>query len=580
MSADSSSVLKVRFDTSTMAHGKVNGQTYSRLAADLKGNGKAFAAFAAVTVISAAAFAFLPKILGEIIDVYIAKIIEAVFKGEALDIIGGIMPSVGVAAALLAANVVASLLQGVVISGVTSGYAHTLRCRMFEKFNRLPASYAHNHSHGSVVASMTERIDALNQSLGLFLANVVNSAVVIIAVAAMLFTVDVTLCLASVAVLAASLVASWFVGKKEKECAAGQQISAANVNSRLNEFYGGLRTVQESGEMANNLIMISNLNEHHGEETKKARVLTAVSSCIGELTLGLCITVVTVIGALMIKEDTLTIGTLMTAVLYVRRLHQPVSQISAYANIVHTMGEAAQNVFAFLDEAEEKRSGEQLAATGDIEFGNVTFAYPGTNEAVLRNVSVTVPERGITSVSGDTGAGKSTLIKLMLRFYAPDEGDVLCRGRNVDDFELESYRRKFTVINQEATLFETTLAANIAYGKEDVDMQSVIAAAKLSGADEFISRLPDGYNTVFSASPQNISNGEVQLVLLARAFFNNTPYVIFDEATAYVDTKTEIRVKQTLSALAKKSAVIIVAHRHSTVENADKIIRIENGSVI
>lgn len=580
MSTESSSVLKVRFDSSTMAHGKVSRKTYSKLAADLKGNGKAFAAFAAVTVISAAAFAFLPKILGEIIDVYIAKIIETVLKGKTLDVIGGIMPLVGTAAALLAANVVASLLQGVVISGITSGYAHTLRCRMFEKFNRLPASYADSHSHGGVVASMTESVDALNQSLGLFLANVVNSAVVIIAVTAMLFTVNVTLCLSAVAVLVASLFASWFTGKKEKEYAAGQQISAANVNSRLSEFYGGLRTVQESGEMENNLIMISNLNAHHGKKIQKARVLTAVSSCMGELSLGICITAVTVIGALMIKEDTLTIGTLMTAVLYVRRLHQPVSQISAYANIVRTMGEAAQNVFAFLDENEEKRSGEQLAATGDIEFRNVSFAYPGTNEAVLDNISLTVPCRGITSVSGDTGAGKSTLIKLMLRFYAPDEGEVLCGGRNVTGFELESYRRKFTVINQEATLFETTIAENIAYGKKNADMRSIEAAAKLSGADEFISRLPDGYNTVFSASPQNISNGEVQLVLLARAFLNNTPYVIFDEATAYVDTKTEIRVKQTLTAIAENSAVIIVAHRQSTVENADKIIRIENGRVI
>lgn len=580
MSADSSSVLKVRFDTSTMAHGKVSRKTYSRLAADLKGNGKAFAAFAAVTVISAAAFAFLPKILGEIIDVYIVKIIEAVFRGRELDVISGIMPTVSVAAALLAANVVASLLQGVVISGITSGYAHTLRCRMFEKFSRLPASYADNHSHGGIVASMTESVDALNQSLGLFLANVVNSAVVIIAVTAMLFTVNVTLCFSSVAILALSLVASWFAGKKEKELAAGQQLSAANVNSRLSEFYGGLRTVQESGEMQKNLVMLGNLNSHNAEETKKARVLTAVSSCIGELTLGLCITAVTVIGAFMIKEETLTVGALMTAVLYVRRLHQPVSQISSYANIVRTLGEAAQTSFAFLDEAEEKQSGEKIAATGDIEFRNVTFAYQGTNEAVLENVSFSIPCRGITSVSGDTGAGKSTLIKLMLRFYAPDEGKVFCGGRNVADFELESYRKKFTVINQEATLFETSLAANIAYGKEHADMQAIKAAAKLSGADEFISRLPDGYNTVFSPSPQNISNGEIQLVLLARAFLNNTPYVIFDEATAYVDTKTEIRVKETLSALAENSAVIIVAHRRSTVENAEKIVRIESGRVI
>lgn len=579
MSADSSSVLKVRFDTSTMAHGKVKMKTYFALASDLRGNGKALAAFAAVTVISAVAFAFLPKILGEIIDVYISGIIETVFSGEKLRVIGDIMPLIGPAAALLAANVAASLIQGVVISSVTSGYAHRLRCRMFKKFNRLPASYADNRSHADIITAMTENVDALNQSLGLFLANVVNSAVVIIAVTAMMMTVDVTLSLVAAAFLAVSLIASWLAGKKEKEYAAGQQFSGANVNSRLGEFYGGLRTVQESGEIKTNLIMLENLNDYHGGKVKKARVLTAISSCIGDLTLGLCITAVTVAGAFMIKEDALTVGTLMTAVLYVRRLHQPVSQISAYANVVRTMGEAAQTVFAFLDEKEEKRSGAADAVAGDIEFENVTFAYPGTNEAVLHNVSLKVPCKGITSVSGDTGAGKSTLIKLMLRFYTPDEGSVLCGGRNVEDFDLEHYRKKFTVINQEATLFETTLAENIAYGKENADMQSIMAAAKLSGADEFISRLPDGYSTVFSTSPQNISNGEVQLVLLARAFLNKTPYVVFDEATAYVDTKTEIRVKETLSALAEDSAVIIIAHRRSTVENAERIIRIENGKV-
>lgn len=579
MSANSSSVLKVRFDTSTMAQGKVKRKTYFKLASDLKGSVPALAAFLLVTVISAVAFAFLPKILGEIIDVYISKIIETVFSGAKLEVTAEILPSIGFAAALLAANVVASLLQGIVISGVTSGYAHKLRCRMFEKFNRLPASYSDNHSHTDIVSSMTESVDALNQSLGLFLANVVNSVIVIIAVTAMLMTVDVTLCIVSVAFLVASLFASWLAGKKEKQHAAGQQIAGSNINSRLGEFYNGLRTVQESGEMKLNLTMLENLNAHHGEETGKARVFTAISACMGDLTLGLCITAVTVTGAFMIKENALTVGTLMTAVLYVRRLHQPVSQMSAYANVVHTMGEAAQTVFDFLDETEEKRSGVKDAATGDIEFRNVTFAYPGTNEAVLHNACFVVPSRGITSVSGDTGAGKSTLIKLMLRFYTPDSGEVLCGGRSIEGFDLESYRRRFTVINQEATLFETSIADNIAYGKDNADIQSVMAAAKLSGADKFISKLPDGYNTVFSASPQNLSNGEVQLVLLARAFLNKTPYVVFDEATAYVDTKTEIPVKRTLDELAKNSAVIIVAHRHSTVENAEKIIKVESGKI-
>ena len=169
MSANSSSVLKVRFDTSTMAQGKVKRKTYFKLASDLKGSVPALAAFLLVTVISAVAFAFLPKILGEIIDVYISKIIETVFSGAKLEVTAEILPSIGFAAALLAANVVASLLQGVVISGVTSGYAHKLRCRMFEKFNRLPASYSDNHSHTDIVSSMTESVDALNQSLGLFL---------------------------------------------------------------------------------------------------------------------------------------------------------------------------------------------------------------------------------------------------------------------------------------------------------------------------------------------------------------------------------------------------------------------------
>ncbi len=577
--SNKSSVLKVRFDTSTMSHGKADGKTYRALAHDLKPYGKLLGLFAAVTLISGAAFAYLPKILGEVIDVYASKLLESVFTGGAVEVTSELLPVIGFAAVLLIINVISSLLQGVFVSRITSDYSHSLRCRMFEKFSRLPASYADNNSHDSVAATITENVDAINQSIGLFLSNIVDSAVVIAAVTAMLFTVSKTLCIASVAFLAVSLAASCAVSKKEKLSAAGQQYAAANINARLGEFYSGLRTVQESGEMQKNLMMLENLNELHSEKVKKARLITAVSSCIGDLTLGICITAVAVIGALMIKEGELSIGALMTAVLYVRRLHRPVSQISVYAGVIRSMGEAAGRAFDFLNEPEENASGELLDGTGEIIFENVSFAYPGTNENVLENVSFSIPEKGITSLSGDTGAGKSTLAKLMLRFYKPDSGAVYCGGKDIASLELEGYRRKFSVINQEATLFEETLAANIAYGKENADMQAIEAAARLAGADEFISRLPDGYNTVFTASPQNLSNGEIQLVLLARAFLNKTPYVIFDEATAYVDTKTEIKVKETLSELSKNAAVIIIAHRHSTVENAEKTIRIENGKI-
>lgn len=579
MSNNGSSVLKVRFDTSTMSQGKADKKTYRALAADLRPYGFLLALFMMFTVLGGAAFAYLPKILGEVIDVYASKLIESVFTGKAVEVTASILPIIGFAAALLAINVISSLLQGVIVSRVTSGYSHRLRCRMFEKFNRLPASYADNNSHDAVIGTITENVDALNQSLGLFLANIIDSVVVIAAVTAMLFTVNKILCVASIAFLAVSFWASCAVSKKEKLSAAGQQSASANIGSRLGEFYSGLRTVQESGEMQKNLLMLENLNEFHAEEVKKARRISAISSCIGDLTLGICITAVAVIGALMIKDGALSIGALMTAVLYVRRLHRPVSQISVYAGVVRSMGEAAGRVFAFMSEPEEKTDGEKINTADELRFENVTFAYPGTNEDVLQSVSFSIPKKGIISLSGDTGAGKSTLVKLMLRFYQPDSGKICCGDKDIADFELEGYRRKFSVINQEATLFEETLAANIAYGNANADMQAIEAAARLAGADEFISRLPDGYNTVFSASPQNISNGEIQLVLLARAFLNKTPYVIFDEATAYVDTKTEIKVKETLSELSKESAVIIIAHRHSTVENADKIIRIENGKI-
>lgn len=574
MSSNGSSVLKVRFDTSTVSHGKTDKKDFFRLAKDISSCKMQLLIFMLVTVTGSVTFAYLPKILGSIIDIYISKIIESVFGGEPVGVMKEILPAVATAAVLLLINVVSSFLQGIAVSRITSGYSHSLRCRMFEKFNRMPASFADNNSHGSVVSAVTENVDALNQSLGLFMTNVINSAVVIVAVTVMLFTVDSVLCIAAAAFLALSLVLSFFISRKEKKSAAQQQKTAANINGRFSEFYSGLRTVQESGEMPKNVEMLGNLNELYEEKTRKARFTAAVSSCLGDLTLGLCITAVAVIGAFRIKEDLLTIGTLMTAVLYVRRLHQPVSQISSYANIIGTLGEAAKSIFGFLDEKEQNSDGKQDIETGEIEFRNISFAYPGTYEKVLENFSATIPERGITSVSGETGVGKSTLVKLMLRFYEPDEGAVLCSGEEVSLLELESYRRKFTVINQEATLFEQTIAENIAYGKENASTQAIVEAAKLSGADEFISRLPDGYDTVFSASPQNISNGEVQLVLLARAFLNKTPYVVFDEATAFVDTKAELKIKETLNRLAQDSAVIIIAHRHSTVEDAEKTIRL------
>ena len=236
MSNKGSSVLKVRFDTSTMAHGKGDKKTYRALAADLKPYGAVLALFMAVTLISGVAFAYLPKILGEVIDVYASKLIESVFSGKAVEVTKEILPVIGFAAALLIINVISSLLQGIFVSRITSGYSHTLRCRMFEKFNRLPASYSDNNSHDSIIGTITENVDALNQSLGLFLSNIIDSAVVIAAVTVMLFTVNKIICVAAIAFLAASLWASCAVSKKEKLSAADQQNAAVNINARLGEF--------------------------------------------------------------------------------------------------------------------------------------------------------------------------------------------------------------------------------------------------------------------------------------------------------------------------------------------------------
>lgn len=580
MQSSGSSIFKIRNDSSRLVQEKDSKRNYTR---DFLCSLRKFWLHIITVVVFSALYAYTfvmtTRVLGQLIDLFVSSTISSVINGENTVSDNLMKQNIMNAAIFIIANTVLSYVQGVVASRFASGYSFNIRQRLFDKFNHLPMKYIDSHFHDNIFAVMTDSADAVNQCIYVIFGKMLSSVFVVVGIFAELFRIDLLIALLVMVVVIVSFTVIYFVSFTETASAAEHQQKLQKVHSEISEFYNGIKVMQNSGRCDEITESICDLNEDLCRAVKKARSVSSANAIITEIITIFSLIIVLVAGAIKIHSGVFSLGVLITFVIYIRKMNEPLSQISLFSSTVKTLDYTKNTIFDFLNEEEIPcRNEENQIINGDIEFKNVNFAYYG-NQNVIKNASFTINSKGITAITGETGAGKSTIIKLILNFYSPSSGKITMGDRDISHYDPSLYRQMFTIIPQNAQLFECTIRDNIAYGMENVTEESIIEAAKSVGADEFIRKLPEGYNTQYSPAAENLSSGQVQLILLAGAVLRKCNFIIFDEATSFIDAVSENTLNCLLKKLSVSCGIIIIAHRKTAIEIAEKEIKISDGKI-
>lgn len=583
MSDERSGVFKFRFNalSSTVNEKGEDKKTLRRLLVSLSPYKKRLGLFFAISILYSISYVAFPRLLGSILDLFSDEVISYLLGVGDGSVFRKMLPYAVIAIAVFFFNALLGFLQGHIISSVVTDYAFSLRSAVTDKFNRLTVRYIDSTDHRETVMKMTGDVDALNQSLNIVFMKHISALLLTVCITIMQFVLSPVLGAFSLVFCALAGLVSFVGRKKEKKNAEKQQSTTFYLFDGASEFFSGLATLQLSGRIDEITDSLSNLNEETAELTDFSRKSDSRKKGTDALIGGLCLVFVAVAGAFLTGESLITVGILQCQLIYVRKLFSSFSELSLVSGVKRTLISSAASLFEFFDVAETEDKEEKLPLPrekeGTIDFCDVTFSYEKGGRDVLKNVSFSLPQRGITRLSGVTGAGKTTIIKLMLGFYPPDSGKVLYKGEEVHRLDQREYLSLFNVIVQGAGLFGDTIYNNVIYGSEHVSDEQLRKAAELTGADELIKKLPQGYNTVFNTAEPNLSEGEIQLVLLTRAFLRKREIVIFDEATSGIDIITEKRINKALELLSEECSVIIISHRSSVIGGVKNRILITDG---
>ncbi len=579
--AKEASIFKARFDTYAQSNGEIKFKGYKK---PFLHSMLPFVPYILCIVVFSSLYAYTfvltTRVLGELIDIFVSSIIASVVNGESVISFKETMPTIIKAILLIIANTLLNLAQGVFSASLSTKYAHNIRTKVAEKFTHLPMNFIDSHFHNEFHNLFTDDVDALNQSFNLFFGNYLSSLFVVAGILFELYRIDSIIASVILFITALGLSVMYGASYYENHLALNQQSNAGDLYNNVNEFYSGIKIIQHSGNSKSFVENINKMSETLNASVKKARKAASISSIVTEGVTAISLILVLIVGAFRIHFSAISLGMLITLIVYIRKLNQPLSQVSAFSNLLKTIKNSLSGIFSMLTEKELSSSeNTQPAIVGDLEFENVSFSYTGTYN-VLENLNFKIKAHGITAISGETGAGKSTIIKLILDFYSPSEGKIKMGGQDISKFEPTSYKKLFTIIPQNAQLFDCSIKENIFYGVENATDEQIKAAAKKIGAHRFIEALPQGYDTKYSSCDGNLSSGQIQLILLTRAFLQQSKFIIFDESTSFIDADTEIKLNQLLQKLSADCGIILIAHRQTAISIADNIIKISKGKVI
>ena len=526
-----------------------------------------------------------PKVLAKATDELAAGLMRIVtgaeggvdfgYIGTVLLILGGIY--------LLSAAF--SYAQGFIMAGVTADVSYGLRDAIEKKINRLPLSYFHRVSQGDVLSRITNDVDTLTNSLNQSITQMITSVCTLVGVLIMMLSISWQLTLVALCIIPVSLAFVMVIVKFSQKHFKAQQNNLGSVNGQVEEMYGGHLIVKAFGREKETVEDFDRENEKLYSAGWKSQFLSGLMMPVMNFVGNLGYVVICMVGAAMAAGGAMTIGGIQAFIQYVRSFTQPITQMANISNQLQMTVAAAERIFQFLDEEEEpaeapKVSTKDLDIQGEIVFDHVQFGYEGSDSLVIHDFSAKVKAGQKVAIVGPTGAGKTTMVKLLMRFHDLKGGQITIDGHPITDFSRQDLRSQFGMVLQDAWLYSGTILENIRYGKLTATDEEVVEAAKMAQADHFIHTLPGGYQMELNEESSNVSQGQKQLLTIARAILADSKVMILDEATSSVDTRTEVLIQKAMDNLMEGRTSFIIAHRLSTIRGADLILCMKDGDIV
>ena len=480
-------------------------------------------------------------------------------------------------------SVIFSFCQGWIMTGITQKVCYRLRKEISEKINRMPMKYFESRTYGEVLSRITNDVDTLGQGLNQSITTIITSVATLVGVFIMMMSISPLMTIIAVIILPVSAGLISFVVKRSQKYFKAQQEYLGHINGQVEETYGGHLVVKSFNKEKDMVKQFDETNNVLYKSAWKSQFFSGMMQPIMAFVGNLGYAGVALSGGFLAIKGTITIGDIQAFIQYVKNFSQPITQIAQVINQVQSMAAASERVFEFLGEEEE----DQFAANpvkldtirGEVEFRHAHFGYR-EDQTIINDFSAKVKPGQKIAIVGPTGAGKTTIVKLLMRFYDVGSGEILVDGHNVKDFNRRDLREAFGMVLQDTWLYKDTIMENIRYGRLDATDEEVIEAAKAAHANHFIETLPGGYNMELNEDASNVSQGQKQLLTIARAILADNPILILDEATSSVDTRTEQQIQKAMDNLMKGRTSFVIAHRLSTIKDADLILVMKDGDIV
>lgn len=477
-----------------------------------------------------------------------------------------------------------SFIQGFIMTGISNDVSYSLRKDISGKMNRLSMKYYESRTYGEVLSRITNDVDTLQQGLNQSITQLITSVTTLIGVFIMMLSINVWMTLCALLILPCSMFIIGKVMKRSQKYFQQQQKYLGDVNGQVEEVYAGQNIVKAFNKEEAVMATFEETNKKLYESGWKSQFFSGMMMPIMQFVGNIGYVMVALLGGFMTIKGAIEVGDIQSFFQYIRNFTQPVQQIAQVTNMMQSAAAASERVFEFLEEEEEEQTAEhpvkmESGVEGRVTFEHVSFGYR-PDQIIIKDFSEQVQPGQKIAIVGPTGAGKTTLVKLLMRFYDANSGRILIDGHDIRDFNRRDLRECFGMVLQDTWLFNGTIMENIRYGRLDATDEEVIAAAKAAHAHRFIQTLPEGYNTVLNEEASNVSQGQKQLLTIARAILADNRLLILDEATSSVDTRTEERIQKAMDYLMKGRTSFVIAHRLSTIKDADVILVMKDGDII
>ena len=484
---------------------------------------------------------------------------------------------------LYVCSAIFNFAQGWIMTGISQKICYRLRKEISEKINRMPMKYFESRTYGEVLSRITNDVDTLGMGLNQSITTIITSTATMIGVLIMMLSISPLMTIIAIVILPISVGLISFVIKKSQNYFKTQQEYLGHINGQIEETYGGHMVVKSFNKEKDMVDEFNRTNNVLYSSAWKSQFFSGMMQPIMAFVGNLGYAGVALSGGLLAINGVITIGDIQAFIQYVRNFTQPITQIAQVINQVQSMTAASERVFEFLNEEEEEQIVKNPVSTdnikGEVEFDHVRFGYK-EDQVIIKDFCAKVKPGQKVAIVGPTGAGKTTMVKLLMRFYDVNSGEIRIDGHNIKDFNRRELRDAFGMVLQDTWLYKDTIMENIRYGKLEASDEEVIAAAKAAHAHHFIETLPGGYNMELNEDASNVSQGQKQLLTIARAILADNPILILDEATSSVDTRTEIQIQNAMDNLMKGRTSFVIAHRLSTIKDADIMLVMKDGDIV